>query len=82
MKKGANPRDSEVDSKDMHLMAKTRALRTADAGRAALAALALLMSLTVLAVSANALAVYQRTHAAPAFMLPLWPFVDKLYILM
>lgn len=58
---------------DLHLQSKMRSIRTVDAARVGVTVLALLMGLTVLGVSANTLRVYQETHVAHEFLLPLWP---------
>lgn len=63
----------EGDSKDLHLQSKMRTLRALDSARVGTTALALLMGLTVLGISANTLRVYQETHVSAEFMLPLWP---------
>ena len=63
----------EADSHDRHLESKMRTIRTLDSARVGTTALALLMGLTVLAVSANTLRVYQDTHVSSEFLLPLWP---------
>jgi hypothetical protein len=44
-----------------------------DSARAGVTVLALLMGLTVLGVAGNTLRVYESTHVAHEFMLPLWP---------
>ncbi|GAB1320467.1 hypothetical protein MFIFM68171_10677 [Madurella fahalii] len=65
--------DFEVDSQDLHLQSKIRTLRMVDSARVGATGLALLLGLTVLGVSANTLRVYNDTHVASDFMLPLWP---------
>lgn len=69
----ASASDFEVDSQDLHLQSKVRSLRLVDTARISLTALALLMGLTVLGVSADALHVYNETHLGREFRLPLWP---------
>ena len=63
----------EADSQDLHLQSKMRTASVVDSARAGTTVLALLMGLTVLGISANTLRVYQDTHVAHEFMLPLWP---------
>ncbi|AEO69228.1 02660985-ca9f-4cab-8d24-284cf06b8608 [Thermothielavioides terrestris] len=63
----------EAESQDLHLQSKLRTIRVIDSARVGTTALALLMGLTVLGVSANTLRVYQETHVSPDFLLPLWP---------
>ncbi|KAK3898334.1 hypothetical protein C8A05DRAFT_47310 [Staphylotrichum tortipilum] len=63
----------EADSTDRHLESKMRTIRAIDSARVGTTTLALLMGLTVLAVSANTLRVYNETHVASDFLLPLWP---------
>lgn len=63
----------EADSQDLHLQSKMRTIRTIDSARVGATALALLMGLTVLGVSANTLRIYDDTHVSPDFLLPLWP---------
>lgn len=65
--------DFEVDPEDTHFSSNTRILRTIDAARVSLTALALLAGITILGVSADALAVYDATHVPASFLLPLWP---------
>jgi hypothetical protein len=63
----------EAQSQDVHLQSKMKTLRMVDTARVGATALALLMSLTVLGVSANTLRVYNDTHVSSDFLLPLWP---------
>ncbi|KAK4043965.1 hypothetical protein C8A01DRAFT_31838 [Parachaetomium inaequale] len=63
----------EADSQDLHLQSKMRTARMVDSARVGTTVLALLIGLTVLGISANTLRVYQDTHVAHEFMLPLWP---------
>lgn len=63
----------EVDSHDHHLQSKIRILELTDSVRIGLTLVALLMGITVLGVSADALAVYDTTHVPQTFLLPLWP---------
>ncbi|KAK4456080.1 hypothetical protein QBC34DRAFT_388873 [Podospora aff. communis PSN243] len=69
--------DFEVDSRDMHLQSKARSLRMVDNARVGVTALALLMSITILGVSGNTLAVYDHTRLPgdfnSLFSLALWP---------
>lgn len=69
----ASASDFEVDSQDLHLQSKVKTLRIVDSARVGLTLLALLMGITVLGVSADALAVYDDTHVHHDFRLPLWP---------
>jgi hypothetical protein len=78
MEKGpASHSDFEVDSRDMHLQSKVRSLRMVDNARVGATALALLMSITILGVSGNTLAVYDHTRLPgdfnSLFSLALWP---------
>ncbi|KAK0623337.1 hypothetical protein B0T14DRAFT_452965 [Immersiella caudata] len=78
MEKGpASHSDFEVDSRDMHLQSKVRSLRVVDNARVGATALALLMSITILGVSGNTLAVYDHTRLPgdfnSLFSLALWP---------
>ncbi|OHF02633.1 hypothetical protein CORC01_02029 [Colletotrichum orchidophilum] len=65
--------DFEVDSDDLHSVSHARLLKVVDAARVSLTALALLVGITILGTSADALAVYDATHVPAGFMLPLWP---------
>lgn len=65
--------DFEVDSRDLHLQAKVRALRLVDNIRIGVTSVALLMGVTILGLSANTLSVYSDTHVGSDFFLPLWP---------
>lgn len=69
----ASASDFEVDSQDLHLRSKVKTLRVIDSARVGLTVVALLMGITVLGVSADALAVYDSTHVGRDFLLPLWP---------
>ena len=73
MEKGPSSSDFEVDSRDTHLQAKVRTARMVDNARVGATALALLMAMTVLGVSANTLAVYDYTSMPQDYMLALWP---------
>ncbi|KAL0931681.1 uncharacterized protein CTRU02_212634 [Colletotrichum truncatum] len=63
----------EVDPEDTHSAPKAHLLKTVDAARISLTTLAFLASITILGVSADALAVYDATHVPASFLLPLWP---------
>ncbi len=63
----------EVDSQDLHLQSKMRSIRRVDGARVSVTVLALLMGITILGVSADALNVYNTTHVSGDFLLPLWP---------
>lgn len=63
----------EVDAEDTHTSSNARVLRIAEAARVSLTGLALLAGITILGVSADALAVYDATHVPASFLLPLWP---------
>ncbi|KAK1691332.1 hypothetical protein BDP55DRAFT_723938 [Colletotrichum godetiae] len=65
--------DFEVDSDDTHKPSHERLLKGVDAARVSLTVVALLMGITILGTSADALAVYDATHVPAGFMLPLWP---------
>lgn len=63
----------EVDTPAVPSFGRLRALNFLDAARNGLTLLALCSSITILGVSADALAVYDQTHVRAEFMLPLWP---------
>lgn len=63
--------DFEVDSQDTYLQSRVRMLRVLDSVRIGITSLALLMGLSILGVSADTLAVYNKTNVGP--LLPLWP---------
>lgn len=63
----------EAESQDLHLQSKMRTVSMVDSARAGVTVLALLMGLTILGVAGNTLRVYESTHVAHEFMLPLWP---------
>ncbi len=65
--------DFEVDSQDLHLQSQMKTVRRVDGARVGVTVLALLMGLTVLGVSADALNVYNATNVPQQFFLPLWP---------
>lgn len=65
--------DFEVESHDLSLHPKLKTLNLLDGARVALTALGLLAGVTVLGVSADAVAVYEATHLPPEYNLPLWP---------
>ncbi|EFQ28495.1 hypothetical protein CGRA01v4_07321 [Colletotrichum graminicola] len=65
--------DFEIDVEEIHISSQTRVLKAVDSARVGLTALALLASITVLGVSADALAVYDATHVPADYLLPLWP---------
>ncbi|WQF76019.1 hypothetical protein CDEST_01033 [Colletotrichum destructivum] len=65
--------DFEIDVEEVHVSAQARAMKAVDAARVSLTALALVASITVLGVSADALAVYDATHVPAHYLLPLWP---------
>ncbi len=73
-KNNGNVSDFEVDSQDLHYQSKVRSLRMIDGARVGLTVLALLMGLTVLGVSWNAISVYNRTRVSSDILsLALWP---------
>ncbi|KAK2728777.1 hypothetical protein CKAH01_02827 [Colletotrichum kahawae] len=63
----------EVDPEDTQYASQARFLGTIDAARVSLTAVALLAGITILGVSADALAVYDATHVPAGYLLPLWP---------
>lgn len=63
----------DVDSQDLHLLSKMKAIRRLDGARVGATVLALLMGVSVLGLSADALNVYNSTHVSHDFLLPLWP---------
>lgn len=72
-KRQMNSSDFEVDSHDLPLQSKIKTLGLLDTVRTALTAVTLLSAVSILAVSADALSVYQATHLPNDFLLPLWP---------
>lgn len=73
LKNVSHTSDFEIDAEDVQFSSHTRVLKAFDALRVGLTALALLASITVLGVSADALAVYDATHVPAHYLLPLWP---------
>lgn len=63
----------EVDSEDLRLDSKIHMYGLANSVRLALTALALAAGITILGVSADAVAVYNATHVPDDYLLPLWP---------
>jgi len=63
----------EVDSQDFHLQSQIKTLRRVDSIRVGVTLLALLMGLSILGVSADAVNTYNATHVSYDFLLPLWP---------
>lgn len=65
----------EVESHDTHVPSGSgvRMYRMVDSARIALTALALAAGISILGVSADALAVYDSTHVSVKALLPLWP---------
>ncbi|CAJ2506849.1 Uu.00g080350.m01.CDS01 [Anthostomella pinea] len=63
----------EVDSHDQFCQKQQKQVRMADSARVSLTILALLCGLTTLGTSGHTLTVYNATHLASDFNLPLWP---------
>ncbi|KAM5345503.1 hypothetical protein ACJ41O_011365 [Fusarium nematophilum] len=63
----------EADVDDVRIEPKFRILRLADGARQGLTVLALAAAITILGVSADAIAIYNATHVSEDFLLPLWP---------
>jgi hypothetical protein len=65
----------EVDAQDVQVQTQinNRTIGKVDGARISLTVLALLMGITILGVSADALNVYHNTHLSEDFLLPLWP---------
>ncbi|KAF9871665.1 hypothetical protein CkaCkLH20_10863 [Colletotrichum karsti] len=63
----------EVDPEDTQFASQARFLGTINTARVSLTAVALLAGITILGVSADALAVYDATHVPASYLLPLWP---------
>jgi hypothetical protein len=61
------------DERELHLEPKMKTIGMVDAARVACTALALAASITLVGLSADSLAIYNRTHVAVDFFLPLWP---------
>ena len=72
-KRQVNSSEFEVDSQDLGYNAKVKTLRILEGARTSLTIVALLAGITILGVSADALAVYSATHVPADFLLPLWP---------
>lgn len=72
-RKPSSTPDSDLESHDVPPHPLLRTLHLVDAARGALTAVGLLAGLSVLGVSADALATYRDTHLPPEFRLPLWP---------
>ncbi|KAJ0158968.1 hypothetical protein CTA2_10547 [Colletotrichum tanaceti] len=73
LKNVSHTSDVEIDVGEVHISSQVRVLKAIDAARVSLTALALVASITVLGVSADALAVYDATHVPAHYLLPLWP---------
>jgi hypothetical protein len=72
-KREMNSSDFEVDSNDLHFQSKVKTLKVLEGARTGLTVAALLCGITILGLSADALAVYNDTHIGQDFLLPLWP---------
>ncbi|OLN81791.1 hypothetical protein CCHL11_08924 [Colletotrichum chlorophyti] len=73
IKNNSQTSDFEIDAEGVHPSTESHFLRIVDSARIGLTALALLAGITVLGVSADALAVYDATHTPQNYLLPLWP---------
>jgi len=73
MKGEASSSEFEVDSQDLHLQSQIKNLRRVDAVRVSVTLLALLMGISILGVSADAINVYNATYVSQNYLLPLWP---------
>jgi len=69
----ASTSEFEIDPQDFHYQSHVKQIRLVDSIRIGLTGLALLCGLTILGTSADTLAVYNATHLAEEFSLPLWP---------
>lgn len=63
----------ETETQQVELQSKIRLCRIVELSRVGLTALALMASVAILGLSADALKVYNTTHVPPGFLLPLWP---------
>lgn len=63
----------EVDSNDEYLRKKTAAVNIIDGARVSITGLALLCGITILALSGNAVSVYNSTRLEEAGWLSIWP---------
>ncbi|KAF4983883.1 hypothetical protein FZEAL_824 [Fusarium zealandicum] len=63
----------EVDVEDIRIEPKYRTLRLVNSAKSGLTVLALAAAITILGVSADAMAVYNATHVPADFLLSLWP---------
>ncbi|KAL2024414.1 hypothetical protein VTK56DRAFT_8225 [Thermocarpiscus australiensis] len=64
---------SEAGSQDLHFQSKIRSIRMVDSARIGATALALLMGLSVLGLSADTLRMHNDTQVYSGFVLSLWP---------
>ena len=65
--------DFEIQSRETELQSRIRSSNAIELVRVGLTALALVAGLAILGLSADALKVYNETHVAPEYLLPLWP---------
>ncbi|KZL83780.1 hypothetical protein CI238_08170 [Colletotrichum incanum] len=73
LKNVSHTSDFEIDTEEIRVPSQARVLKAVDTVRVSLTAVALLASITVIGVSADALAVYDATHVPAHYLLPLWP---------
>ena len=73
MKSKVSGSSFEVDADDLYIQQKVKVINRIDSARIGATLLALLMGLTILGVSADALNVYNTTNVSADFFLPLWP---------
>ena len=64
---------SDFDQESRSLNSKVRLINSLDLATQALTVLALIAGTAVLGLSADALKIYNETHVAPEYLLPLWP---------
>lgn len=64
---------SDFDQESRSLNSKVRLVNSLDLATQALTVLALIAGTAVLGLSADALKIYNETHVAPEYLLPLWP---------
>ncbi|GAP90006.1 hypothetical protein SAMD00023353_4300400 [Rosellinia necatrix] len=72
-KGSASAANFEIDPRDLAYQRQRGMIRLLNSVRVGLTVLALLSGITILGTSANAVMVYNNTHVAAGFHLPLWP---------
>jgi len=65
---------SEFETREDGERLPSRSMRLVESARLGLSVLTLLMGISILSTSADAIAVFNKTHVSEDFLLPLWPF--------